>query len=533
MELSQSSQDSSWKCKHYKSQLTLGKKRRKHIASGENFDDSQSIASSQGSYSEISTQVTPIKNITIANQTSSSSTSTGTVGSQYDCNTSSVETEIVSPILSNAEALPTGIREMIQNGTLNILCNILQSYDQLEDLRNFLLSLVQGRIPPENICWLLNLHLGKLTSLSSTTEMHWHKDIVEFFSVVYLLFGASAINVHRGPMHFSKLVMENIEKGYFDPSTVRISLPIPSVTTLRSLSTSYTKEIPVGIVEQTLDIAEGGSGKGSQYILSFDGKLVAKGFKCETYSDINLWGIEKPISVDCALKLLKKNITTAEAICHNLKPKKIFHIVQSLHSLLNQISCPIKTLHSRIAEHQLRLKIVCIVHNEALDNKQKYSYRMQLSFLNEHSARCDSAIGRCLQLNGRILKILSHLQKNSDVFSSQKPVELHLQDNAHFLFPPEHLCIYFNLDLPENTDIIKQRSKKWFNVQKKAQVTGSTMYNAFGLSLLGDLKRHHYQFVKKRSPPPFSDEVKKRMKYGQENEKNALVAIIGGLLPAF
>ena len=282
--------------------------------------------------------MTPIKNITIANQTSSSSTSTGTVGLQYDWNTSSVEMEIVSPILSNAEALPTGIREMIQDGTLNILCNILQSYDQLEDFRNLLLSLVKGKIPPENTCWLLNLHLGKLTLLSSTTEMRWHKDIVEFPSVVYLLFGASAINVLRGPMHFSELAMENVEKGYFDRSTARINLPIPSVTTLQSLSTCYAKDIPVGIVEQTLDIAEGGSRKGSQYILLFDGKLVAKGFKGKTYSEINLWGIEKPISVDCALKLLKKNITTAEEICRNLKPKKIFHIVQSLHSLLNQIS---------------------------------------------------------------------------------------------------------------------------------------------------------------------------------------------------
>ena len=158
MESSQSSQDSSRKCKCYKSRLTLGKKRRKHIASGENFHDSQSIAPSQGSYSaiasspgsysKISIQVTPIKNITIANQTSSSSTSTGTVASQYDCNTSSVEMEIVSPILSNAEALPNGIRQMIQDGTLNILCNILQNYDQLEDFRNLLLSLAQGKIPP-------------------------------------------------------------------------------------------------------------------------------------------------------------------------------------------------------------------------------------------------------------------------------------------------------------------------------------------------------------------------------------------------
>ena len=174
-----------------------------------------------------------------------------------------------------------------------------------------------------------------------------------------------------------------------------------------------------------------------------------------------------------------------------------------------------------------------MVHNEALENKQKYSYRMQLSFLNEHSARCNSAIGRCLQLNGRILKILSHLRNNSDIFCCQKPVELHLQDNTHFLFPPEHLCANFNLDLPENTDIIKQRSEKWFQIQKNAKVTGSTMYNALGLSSLTDLKQHHYQFIKNMSPPPFNEEVKKRMQYGQENEKHALAAVIGGLFPSF
>ena len=146
------------------------------------------------------------------------------------------------------------------------------------------------KIPPRNICWLLNLHLSRLTSLTSTTAMRLDMEIVEFFSIVYLLFGASAVNVLRGPMHFSEVVMENIERGKFDPRSAKINLPIPSIRTLRSLSTGYPKEIPVGLVELTLSMAEECSKKGAQYILSFDGKMVARGLKGECFGDIDLWG---------------------------------------------------------------------------------------------------------------------------------------------------------------------------------------------------------------------------------------------------
>ena len=84
-----------------------------------------------------------------------------------------------------------------------------------------------------------------------------------------------------------------------------------------------------------------------------------------------------------------------------------------------------------------------------------------------------------------------------------------MQNNTYFLFSTDELSQNFDLDAPENTDLIKQRTEKWFTIRKKAKITGSTLYNALGLSSLADLKQHHYQFVKKRSPPPFPPEVTK------------------------
>ena len=124
-------------------------------------------------------------------------------------------------------------------------------------------------------------------------------------------------------------------------------------------------------------------------------------------------------------------------------------------------------------------------------------------------------------------------RENSDVFTNLKVVSLHLQNNAHFLYDAERNSQFFDIDLPENFDLIKQRSPQWHALCQKAKVTGSTMYKALGLESLVALKQHHYEFVKKRKPPDFSPEIKLRLQYGQENEKHAVATLLGGFLPAF
>ena len=174
------------------------------------------------------------------------------------------------------------------------------------------------------------------------------------------------------------------------------------------MSTGYPKEIPVGLVEHSLDIGEEQSEKGAQYVLSFDGKLIVRGFKGERYGDIDMRGIEKPISLDSALKLLCHNLSTAMQLSTTFSQHALFWRIILLQSLLNQISRRIMTLRKRVTgEHYLCLKIVKMVHNKSLDRKQKYSYQMQLSFLSEHSVHCDSQIGRCLGLSSRIIACLS------------------------------------------------------------------------------------------------------------------------------
>ena len=130
------------------------------------------------------------------------------------------------------------------------------------------------------------------------------------------------------------------------------------------------------------------------------------------------------------------------------------------------------------------------------------------------------------------MKCSSLCRDNIDVYSSQPVVILQQQNNAFFLFSPEKNSDYFDLNLKEIYDIVKQRSAVWLELWKKAKVTESTMFNALGWSSLLDLEQHHYQFLKKHSFPPFPEDVKKRMNYGNENEKNIIATVVGNLLPA-
>ena len=383
--------------------LTMGKKTRKRLPIA---DDSQGTVEKicQVSPLKVETKLLQTTEIEKKNASFSMDTDTDIPSSQSSTQT---EDDIHQ---EHINTLPTSFQVLIQNGTLNCLCNILSEYGQLKDFENLLRNITLGKIPLRNICWLVNLHLGRLTSLTSTTAMRWDEEIVEFFSIVYLLFGASAVNVLRGPMHFSEVVMENVERDKFDPRSAKINLPIPSIRTLHSLSTGYPKEIPVGLVDLTLSITQEGSKKGTQYILSFDGKMVARGLKGELFGNKDLWGIEKLISMKSSLQLLDRNTRACEYLNQDVNENKLFAQAYCLKSLLNEMSRRVHTLWQRIeGEHYLCLKLVRMSQNQALDSWQQYSYKMQLSFLNEHSACCNSHIGRALHLNMCIISMLAML----------------------------------------------------------------------------------------------------------------------------
>ena len=150
--------------------LTTGKKFRRYLSS-QKIVEADLSTSSLSSSVESCTQVTPLKVKACGNQT--------TVAETCISATSTVESpaeEICIQTYDNnlfikTESLPLSIRNIITDSTLQELCSKVESEGQLNDFFSLLANIANGKIPTENICWLLNLHLGKLMCLDSTTQM--------------------------------------------------------------------------------------------------------------------------------------------------------------------------------------------------------------------------------------------------------------------------------------------------------------------------------------------------------------------------
>ena len=106
-------------------------------------------------------------------------------------------------------------------------------------------------------------------------------------------------------------------------------------------------------------------------------------------------------------------------------------------------------------------------------------------------------IKSALNLNGRICELLSHFQGNLHLLHTTN-IKINQCNNIHLLHEPKYIQNF--LDLNENTNLVKQRSEEWFELCKRALVTGSTMYNALGLQGRKELNYHFNDFKYKKHP---------------------------------
>ena len=169
----------------------------------------------------------------------------------------------------------------------------LRKKKQSDSFIKLITALATKKLLFENLSRKCTLDMGKLSLCRTTTRMKYDPDCVEFFSLFALMFSSSAVDVLRGPVNFSQVITEKTCRGLYDPQQGTFNFAIPSITTLKKVSSGYPKNIPVGLVEHSLCIAqEQVKEYGAQFILGFDGKLVAAGCKGENEGDINLWGRE-------------------------------------------------------------------------------------------------------------------------------------------------------------------------------------------------------------------------------------------------
>ena len=218
--------------------------------------------------------------------------------------------------------------------------------------------------------------------------------------------------------------------------------------------------------------------KGIQYVLGFDGKMVAQGCKGESDGDVNLWGWEKP-SITSAVNILKIRTKCADDVDFPSTQNNIVKHCTLLRRLALHVSRTLKQLYSCMSHSfYQRIKLVRLA-KENPDNVTRYNTRM--SFLHQNTSECESVYQSGLDIQDETLKALALLYCWEDM---ERHIILSTMPNCFQLLPPEQLSGIIDLTDETNYEYIKQQSEMWYSVRQKFRVTASTLYRAIGLDML-------------------------------------------------
>ena len=80
-----------------------------------------------------------------------------------------------------------------------------------------------------------------------------------------------------------------------------------------------------------------------------------------------------------------------------------------------------------------------------------------------------------------------------NIFHNETHMDCSKQANVRMLYPVNLLKEKISNNIPP--EVVKQRSKEWFDLRKKLKLTGSTCYNALGMGKLKDQTDHYKEFV--------------------------------------
>ena len=151
--------------------------------------------------------------------------------------------------------------------------------------------------------------MGRLSACTTTCNMKYDKHYVDFFAIVYLLFGASCLNVLRGPLHFGQVVSGDCKKGLYLPSEAKCNFAVPHINVLKKIDMGYPCIVPPRIGKYTLDKLEKENQNDQEFVISFDGMKVAHGCKGKCDGDVDLWGCERPFPLNDIEKKMDEDLT--------------------------------------------------------------------------------------------------------------------------------------------------------------------------------------------------------------------------------
>lgn len=378
------------------------------------------------------------------------------------------------------------------------------------------------RVESENI----NRIFFYLKSISTMT----YSDVTKrFWKIGYRLFHGKFLHFMGGP----KYTIGDVDQR----GTPDINFAVPSLSSLSEFAVSsfdIPSSIEPGVIKPVLETLSA-LGPG-QYMLCADGKKVTSGVDSKG-GDVDMFGYEDGTPLYEKKQKLEnhktiiKNITTYVDMYENEKEltsmaKDDKHLTKlQMDAAVTVVGFRLKESRELAFRQRFGMEKFKAMAGPAWRDSR---YVYVISSLQASLFQLKELTIETLLVVDTMLHLMSCLNVPVAGHVLGKFVDGAYQHNLITLptFDPDQASTL-------EPQFIKQRSDRWFQIRRRARITGSTLHSGIGLRGLKELQKHFGYFMEGKEKEPFSEDVQKRMDHGTIHEKDAIATLVGKILPSF
>ncbi|XP_053383231.1 uncharacterized protein LOC123562931 [Mercenaria mercenaria] len=429
-------------------------------------------------------------------------------------------------------------QEMINeiNRILPDVIKSLRDIDQLQNWLSFHQMIKEGRFPLENIAFHLFMDVCKFYSLGNTASMRFSPVVKRFWRIGYCLFHGKWLHFMSGPKNLGQKFINPDEE--ISAENAEINFAVPYRATVGNRNKLFSEDdVKPGLLIPMIDKLASQTRVDKTYKLCVDGKKINAG-KSKKHGDIDLFGFEKPptlsdrrATLEGETLLLKSvaDILDVMSICQKTKLKQIpenetKHLIQLLIEVVRVVGEKLHTLRSTKVSKELMLEKL---KKQSGPDWRKSKFVFVISSLETDLYDVSNCIKELLDIVDEIGFTVATLRDAEKLYAKGRSVSLHSQMNYIHISSTSEGTGYVE---PRH---IKQLSDKWHAIRNSAKVTGSSLNKALGLGSLKQQLEHFDKVFFKKEPKQVSSDVQLKMKYGSEQEINAIATLVSKVLPVF
>ena len=362
------------------------------------------------------------------------------------------------------------IDKIIGSGMLRSLLWKLCSNKMLPDFMRLLETLSNGRLPLNNIAWILILERARFASCSTTVGMRYSKISKNFWSIVYRLCKGSGLKFFSGEKNWGQLVRKCSKKSRYDPVEAKINFAVPDEKILRLMNSDFPKYMEPGIIQHSLQILK----DKKDIVLMGDGKLVGKGLKENFKGDVNLFGHENNPNLD---NLKSEFLEHIEHIADSIgrydstNKQSQFNTLADLVAMLTNLNMKIREFHWKQNSKLKKISALCNPGRNIERNISRLKTDLYTSAI---------WMKKSLNCNVNLMSLMAILQRNTHTFNTMSPIEINSTNNIRLLYDSAY--VQDNLDTFEFPHLIKQQSDIWEDLVRQAILTDGNIFMSIGFS---------------------------------------------------